>query len=99
MELWLLHWLIWLSGLCVRLPLVRSAKAFTGLGTWIALRLDRFGTASGGMVIEATGLDQRLEPKMVRWSLKAEPGDGPYVPAIPAAATIWALAQGQARLT
>ncbi|HEY9010688.1 MAG TPA: DUF4166 domain-containing protein [Devosia sp.] len=96
MELWLLHWLIGLSGACVRLRLVRSAKLFTGLGTWIALRLDRFGTDSGGMVIEVTGLDQRLEPKMVRWSLRAEKGDGPYVPAIPAAATIWAVAKGQA---
>lgn len=96
MELWVLHWLIWLSGLCVRLRLVRSARAFAGLGTWIAMRLDRFGTVSGGMVIEAAGLDQRLEPKMVRWSLKADQGDGPYVPAIPAAATIWALAKGQA---
>jgi hypothetical protein len=32
---------------------------------------------------------------MVRWSLKAMDGDGPYVPVIPAAATIWALAKGQ----
>lgn len=96
MELGPLHWLIWLSGVCVRLRLVRSAKVFAGLGTWIALRLDRFGTDAGGMVIEVAGLDQRLEPKMVRWSLKAERGDGPYVPAIPAAATIWALAKGQA---
>lgn len=95
MELWVLHWLIAMSGLCVKLRLVRSAKAFTGIGTWIAMRLDRFGTSEGGMVIEVTGLDQRLDTKMVRWSLKAEQGDGPYVPVIPAAATIWALAKGQ----
>lgn len=95
MELWLLHWLIGLCGLCVKLRLVRSARVFTGIGTWIALRLDRFGTSEGGMVIEVTGLDQRLDTKMVRWSLKAENGDGPYVPVIPAAATIWALARGQ----
>ena len=95
MELWLLHWLIGLSGLCVTLRLVKSAKLFTGLGSWIALRLDPFGSSEGGMVIEVTGLDQRLETKMVRWSLKAENGDGPYVPVIPAAATIWALAKGQ----
>lgn len=95
MELWILHWLIAMSGLCVKLRLVKSAKAFTGIGTWIAMRLDRFGSAEGDMVIEVTGLDQRLEVKMVRWSLKAERGDGPYVPVIPAAATIWALARGQ----
>ncbi len=96
MELWVLHWLIAMSALCVRLRLIRSAKVFTGIGTWIAMRLDRFGTTEGGMVIEVAGLDQRLEVKMVRWSLKAEQGDGPYVPVIPAAATIWALARGQA---
>lgn len=96
MELWLLHWLIAMSGLCVKLRLVKSARVFAGIGTWIALRLDRFGTDEGGMVVEVSGLDQRLETKMVRWSLKAERGDGPYVPVIPAAATIWALAKGQA---
>ena len=96
MELWILHWLIAMSGLCVKLRLVKSAKAFTGIGTWIAMRLDRFGSPEGGMVIEVAGLDQRLDVKMVRWSLKVERGDGPYVPVIPAAATIWALARGQA---
>lgn len=95
MELWVLHWLITMSGLCVKLRLVKSAKVFAGIGTWIAMRLDRFGTTEGGMVIEVTGLDQRLDVKMVRWSLRAERGDGPYVPVIPAAATIWALARGQ----
>jgi hypothetical protein len=95
MELGLLHWLIDMSGLCVRLRLVKSAKAFAGIGTWIAMRLDRLGSSEGGMVVEVTGLDQRLDTKMVRWSLKAENGDGPYVPVIPAAATIWALAKGQ----
>jgi hypothetical protein len=95
MELWVLHWLIAMSGLCVKVRLVKSAKAFTGIGTWIAMRLDRFGSSEGGMVIEVTGLDQRLDVKMVRWSLKAEQGDGPYVPVIPAAATIWSLARGQ----
>jgi len=95
MELWLLHWLIAMAGLCVKLRIIKSAKVFTRIGTWIAMRLDRFGTADGGMVIEVAGLDQRLDVKMVRWSLKAERGDGPYVPVIPAAATIWALARGQ----
>ncbi|RYE86912.1 MAG: saccharopine dehydrogenase, partial [Hyphomicrobiales bacterium] len=95
MELWILHWLIAMSGLCVRLRLVKSAQAFVGIGTWIAQTLERFGTSEGGMVIEVTGLDQRLDTKMVRWSLKAEQGHGPYVPVIPAAATIWALARGQ----
>lgn len=95
MELGILHWLIALSGLCVRLRLVKSARVFTGLGTWIAQRLDRFGTGTGGMLVEVAGLDQRLEAKMVRWSLKAGQGHGPFVPVVPAAATIWALARGQ----
>lgn len=96
MELGLLHGLIGLAGRCVQLKLVRSAALFTEPGLFVARLLDRFGTDSGGMVIEIAGLDQRMEAKQVRWSLVAQHGDGPYVPAIPAAAAVIALAKGQA---
>jgi hypothetical protein len=95
MELGVLNWLIGMAGLMVRWRLVKSARAFTGIGTWIALQLDRFGSADGGMVVEAAGQDARGETRVARWTLRAAQGDGPYVPATPAAALVEALAQGR----
>lgn len=97
MELPVLNWLIGVAGLPVRWGLVKSAGVFAGLGTQIALWLDRFGTADGGLLVEAAGQDARGESRVVRWWLKAANGDGPYVPAAPAAAVIELLTQGRLR--
>ncbi|HEV2515055.1 MAG TPA: DUF4166 domain-containing protein [Devosia sp.] len=94
MELPVLNWLIGVAAVPVRWGLVRSAGVFAGLGTQIALWLDRFGTADGGMLVEAAGQDARGEPRVVRWWLRAANGDGPYVPVLPAAALIEALTFG-----
>ncbi len=94
MELPVLNWLIGLTGLAVRWKLVKSARTFAGLGTLVANWLDRFGTADGGLLVEAAGQDARGEARVVRWSLKATKGDGPYVPVIPTAAIIDALTIG-----
>jgi hypothetical protein len=94
MELPVLNWLIGVAGAPVRWGLVKSARVFTGLGTQIALWLDRFGTAEGGMQVEASGQDARGEPRVVRWWLRAANGDGPYVPVAPAAAVIEMLTLG-----
>lgn len=91
MELGVLHWLIWLSGLAVRMRIVKSATAFAGIGHWVAMQLDRFGSDSGGMVVEVAGADAAGEGKVARWSLLALHGDGPFVPAVPAAALVEAL--------
>ncbi|MDB5539246.1 MAG: saccharopine dehydrogenase [Devosia sp.] len=94
MELPMLNWLIGLAAAPVRWGLLKSARTFAGLGTRIALSLDRFGTADGGMLVEAAGQDARGEPRVVRWSLRAAEGDGPYVPVAPAAAVIEMLTIG-----
>lgn len=94
MELGVLNWLIGMAGRAVQWRLVRSATVFARPGTWIALRLDRFGSTDGGMVIEVSGMDNRLDTKVSRWSLKATNGDGPYVPVIPAAAIVKGLTSG-----
>jgi hypothetical protein len=95
MELPILHWLIGLCGRAVRLRLVRSATAFAGIGHWVAQRLDGYGTDKGGMLVEVAGTDETGESKFARWSLCAVEGDGPYVPAIPAAAAIEGLLSGR----
>lgn len=95
MELGVLNRMIGLAGQLVRWRLLPSARLFTGLGLWVANRLGRFGTDQGGMLIEAAGQDARGETRVVRWSLKATQGDGPYVPVVPAAALIEALTLGR----
>ncbi len=94
MELPVLNWLIGVAAVPVRWGLVKSARVFAGLGTQIALWLDRFGSADGGMQIEAAGQDARGDARVVRWWLRAANGDGPYVPVAPAAAVIEMLTLG-----
>ncbi|MGV3576771.1 MAG: DUF4166 domain-containing protein [Devosia sp.] len=94
MELPVLNWLIALSGLAVRWRLVPSARVFTGLGTFIANALDRFGSQDGGMLIEISGEDADGQNTSARWQLKATSGHGPYVPIGPAAAMVQRLAFG-----
>jgi len=95
MELGVLNWLIGMAGLLVRWRLLKTARALTGLGTSIAMKLDRFGSADGGMMVEAAGQDARGDTRVARWTLKAGQGDGPYVPVTPAAALVEALAAGR----
>ncbi len=91
MELPVLNWLIGLAGLAVRWGIVKSARAFVGPGTMIARWLEPLGSDAGGMLVEAAGVDARGEARVARWWLRAERGDGPYVPVIPAAALASAL--------
>lgn len=50
---------------------------------WAALLLWPFGTARGGMVVEVRGRAQGLAV-LRRWTLVAEAGEGPFVPAVTA---------------
>jgi NAD(P)-dependent dehydrogenase (short-subunit alcohol dehydrogenase family) len=94
LELRVLHGLVGLAGLLVRMRIIRSARALTGVGTFIAAMLAPFGSNAGGMVIEATGRDARGDARVARWSLVARKGEGPYVPVVPAAAIIAGLTSG-----
>lgn len=94
LELGILNRLVELAGLCVRWGLVKSARLFTAPGTTVANWLYQRGTADGGMLVEIAGQDMRGEPRVVRWSLVATGGHGPYVPVAPAAALVEALLLG-----
>jgi hypothetical protein len=95
LELGILNWLIGCAGLLVRFRLVKSARVFSGLGLRIATLVERFGSSDGGMLVEAAGQDARGDVRVSRWTLKASQGDGPYVPVLPAAALIEAMASGR----
>lgn len=55
----------------------------------IARWLEPFGSDRGGMVVEVTGRrGSGASFAMHRWTLLAEPGEGPYVPAVPVRAIL-----------
>lgn len=90
LELTVLHLGLWMLALPVRLGVLRSlAPAATPLA-WIADRLRGFGTDKGGLRIDLEGAAGTRS-----WSLVAEGGDGPFVPATPAAALVRKLARGE----
>jgi len=79
-----------LSGLRARWPLpirpglVRVLRAFADL-------LKPFGSDRGGMVVEVVGREPgqpEFERSRRRWTLLAEQGDGPWVPAMPVRALL-----------
>lgn len=78
-----LHALSWL----VRLGLVRSLTPWAPPLRRVAEALGRFGSRRGGMLVDAFGRDAEGRSVQARWSLSAEV-DGPYVPALPAAALL-----------
>lgn len=90
LELSVLHLGLWLLAWLVRLGAMRTLLPLAPLLMTIADRLRRFGTDRGGLRIDLAGSFGARS-----WCLLAEAGDGPFVPAIPAAALIHKLARGE----
>ncbi len=89
LELSALHFGLWLLAWPVRLGLLKTLRPAATPLAWIADRLRALGSDKGGLRIDLAG------PGASRcWSLIAEGGDGPYVPAMPAAALVRKLARG-----
>ncbi len=89
LELKSLHFGLWLLAWSVRLRLARSLKPFAKPLSWLSERVRGLGTDRGGLRIDIEGGDERGT-----WWLLAEGGDGPSVPATPAAALVRRLARG-----
>lgn len=90
LELSLLHLGLWLLALPVRVGLVKTLRPAAALLAWGADQLRAFGSDKGGLRIDFHG------PGGARsWSLIAEGGDGPFVPATPAAALVRKFARGE----
>lgn len=90
LELSVLHLGLWMFALLVRVGLVATLRPAAGVLAWIADRLRGFGTDKGGLRIDLAGDDEQRT-----WSLLAEGGDGPFVPALPAVTLIRKLARGE----
>ncbi|KDA00472.1 hypothetical protein HPO_00545 [Hyphomonas polymorpha PS728] len=84
LDLKLMHGGLWALGQLVSLRLIRSLESWTGLLKWVAERLAAFGSDRGGMGVEVTGFTAQGTCERRSWTLIAEAGDGPDIPAVPA---------------
>ena len=98
MELGILNRMLELASWVTRIGLVPDARLFTAPGSIVARALERFGTDEGGMQVEVAGRDARGESRVMRWSLIARSGDGPYIPLVAAAALVTGLTAGHGPL-
>ncbi|MEE4011899.1 DUF4166 domain-containing protein [Roseibium sp. FZY0029] len=85
LELPLLHLGLWGLSWLVRLRLVRSLEAAAPLLRTAAGWFERFGSDRGGMEVRVAGLGRNGMPLAASWTLIAEAGDGPHIPAVPGA--------------
>lgn len=94
LELPLLHLGLWLLASPVRAGLVQSlepaAKPLRVIAGW----LEPFGSDRGGMEVRLAGLGHDGLPLARTWTLIAEAGDGPHVPAVAAAILCRRLGEG-----
>lgn len=91
LELAPLHLGLWALSLLRRWKLLPALEPLAVLLNAGAGLLAPFGSDRGGMTVRAEGLDAAGAPALARWSLWAEEGAGPNVPAAPAAAMVAAL--------
>ena len=84
LDLKLMHGGLAILSLPVRWGWLSSIAPLSPLLKWIADRLEQFGSDRGGMCVEITGTTKTGDQISRRWTLIAEGGDGPFIPAIPA---------------
>ncbi|MCR9284595.1 MAG: DUF4166 domain-containing protein [Rhodobacteraceae bacterium] len=94
LELSLLHLGLWALSWLVRLRLVRSLQAAAPLLRTVAGWFERFGSDRGGMEVRLAGLGKDGQPLSAGWTLIAEAGDGPHIPAVPGAILCKHLVEG-----
>lgn len=93
-ELSVLHLGLWLMTMPVRLGINRFLEPLAELLHGVAGWFRRFGSDRGAMTVDVTGLDAAGARVHTCWTLVAESGDGPNIPALPALALVRALVQG-----
>ncbi|MBB6255202.1 SDR family oxidoreductase [Nitrospirillum iridis] len=81
------HWVMTALAWLVRLRLLPSLSPLAPLFHWGAGVL-RWGEHRGGMFVEVSGRDAQGKAITRSWHMVAEGDDGPYIPAMPAAALV-----------
>ena len=94
LDLKLMHFGLWLLSGLVRFGLMTSLISLAIPLRHIASLLERFGSDTGAMVIQVTGLTDRGDPVQKKWELRVEQGEGPNVPTLPAQILVAKLIEG-----
>lgn len=96
LELGFLHLGLWLLAWLPRLRLLPSLSFTAPLLRLAADLFKSWGEDRGGMRVTVVGENSGHRNEMRQWTLIAESGDGPFIPAIPAAAWLRQRARGVA---
>lgn len=75
-----------------RLGLIKPTKGIVELALLVAHLFESFGTDRGAMVVTVCGIEADI-PVQRLWRLRAEAGEGPFIPAAPARALLRKLGQ------
>jgi len=95
-ELSVLHLGLWALSWLPALGVIRSLEPFAGPCRAASTLLLPLGSDRGGMVVELSGAAPGAAASLVRrWTLIAEAGDGPWIPAVPAVILARRLAAGE----
>lgn len=95
LEVSFLHLAIWALSLPVRAGWIKSLAPFAEPLRDAAAFFRPLGSDCGGMLVEVTGVYGDGAHLHVTWTLIAEAGDGPQIPALPALCVIQALIDGR----
>jgi hypothetical protein len=90
-ELPILHMGLWLLSLPVRAGWVKNLAPLAEPLRDAAILFRRFGSDSGGMLVEVTGRYADGARLKAVWTLIAESGDGPVIPSLPALCVVKSL--------
>jgi Domain of unknown function (DUF4166)/Saccharopine dehydrogenase NADP binding domain len=94
LELPVMHFALTLLAVAVRLRILSGLDPLARPLRWIAAMLHRFGSDRGGMQVRVAGLCADGTAEERTWTLIAEAGHGPQIPAVPAIVLTRALFAG-----
>lgn len=94
LELWRMHFGLWLATWLVRAGLVRDLRRFGKPLFWLSERWQRIGSDAGFMHVRMRGRGHDGARQRLDWTLIARNGDGPQIPATAAVLLTRKLAHG-----
>lgn len=94
LELWRMHFGLWLATWLVRAGLVQDLRRFGKPLFWLSERWQRIGSDAGFMHVRMRGRGHDGARQRLDWTLIARNGDGPQIPATAAVLLTRKLAYG-----
>ena len=95
LELPFYQWGFWALSWLGRWNLLPGPRFLVPPLLFIAERTRHLGTATGGMCVRIDGIGVDGRPRRAVWTLVAQRGDGPLIPAMPAVALALAILRGR----